>query len=239
MVAQFNLFSFILIIPIDIQKLKNCTLCLYVCLLCYTPDQRSWSWVYWNHLVHPSVPLTACPAARQPLTFVCLSVVLYPWPTKLELGILESPCPSICPADRVPSSSAATYGPWPLTPLIGACIAQQYNFIIVSCQMKTFVLLFKFHWSFPASVQLTVIQYRYSLWLGAELVASLYLNQWWQSYTMLFTVNAYFLVAWNATWILAEFLIWPGLNTLRPRQNGSHFPDDTFKRIFLNENVWI
>ena len=26
-------------------------------------------------------------------------------------------------------------------------------------------------------------------------------------------------------------------NTLRPRQNGRHFPDNTFKRIFLNENV--
>ena len=29
------------------------------------------------------------------------------------------------------------------------------------------------------------------------------------------------------------------LNTLRPRQNGRHFPDDTFKRIFMNENVRI
>ena len=28
-------------------------------------------------------------------------------------------------------------------------------------------------------------------------------------------------------------------NTLRPRQNGRHFADDIFKRIFLNENVWI
>ena len=28
-------------------------------------------------------------------------------------------------------------------------------------------------------------------------------------------------------------------NTLRPRQNDRHFPDDTFKRIFLNENVRI
>ena len=27
------------------------------------------------------------------------------------------------------------------------------------------------------------------------------------------------------------------VNTLRPRQNGRHFPDDIFKRIFLNENV--
>ena len=29
----------------------------------------------------------------------------------------------------------------------------------------------------------------------------------------------------------------PYLNTLRPRQNGRHFADDTFKHIFLNQNV--
>ena len=29
------------------------------------------------------------------------------------------------------------------------------------------------------------------------------------------------------------------INTLRPRQNGHHFPDDIFKCIFLNENAWI
>ena len=29
------------------------------------------------------------------------------------------------------------------------------------------------------------------------------------------------------------------INTLRPRQNGCHFADDTFKHIFLNENVII
>ena len=29
------------------------------------------------------------------------------------------------------------------------------------------------------------------------------------------------------------------INTLRPRQHGRHFADDTFKRIFFNENVWI
>ena len=29
------------------------------------------------------------------------------------------------------------------------------------------------------------------------------------------------------------------LNTLRLRQNGRHFPDDIFKCIFFNENVWI
>ena len=29
------------------------------------------------------------------------------------------------------------------------------------------------------------------------------------------------------------------VNTLRLRQNGRHFPDNIFKCIFLNENVWI
>ena len=29
------------------------------------------------------------------------------------------------------------------------------------------------------------------------------------------------------------------VNTLRPKQNGCHFPDDIFKWIFLNENEWI
>ena len=30
----------------------------------------------------------------------------------------------------------------------------------------------------------------------------------------------------------------PIFNSLRPRQNGRHFADDTFKCIFTNENVW-
>ena len=29
------------------------------------------------------------------------------------------------------------------------------------------------------------------------------------------------------------------VNRLRPRQDGRRFADDTFKRIFLNENVWF
>ena len=29
------------------------------------------------------------------------------------------------------------------------------------------------------------------------------------------------------------------VNTLRPRQNGCYFADDTFKCIFFNENAWI
>ena len=29
------------------------------------------------------------------------------------------------------------------------------------------------------------------------------------------------------------------INTLRPRRNGRHFPDDILKCILLNENVWL
>ena len=36
-----------------------------------------------------------------------------------------------------------------------------------------------------------------------------------------------------------EYFVHIPVNTLRPRQNGPHFPDDIFKWIFLNEIVWI
>ena len=40
--------------------------------------------------------------------------------------------------------------------------------------------------------------------------------------------------------VLRAYTAWQDLiNTLRQRQNGRHFEDDTFKCIFLNENVWI
>ena len=39
---------------------------------------------------------------------------------------------------------------------------------------------------------------------------------------------------------VVSILCWPQcFNTLRPRQNGRHFPDDILKWIFLNENVRI
>ena len=39
-------------------------------------------------------------------------------------------------------------------------------------------------------------------------------------------------VSSQSLWII------PGVNTLRPRQDGCQFPD-IFKCIFLNENIWI
>ena len=45
------------------------------------------------------------------------------------------------------------------------------------------------------------------------------------------------IVLWSRWWPVAA--ITEVVNTLRPKQNGRHFGDDTFKRIFLNENVRI
>ena len=49
------------------------------------------------------------------------------------------------------------------------------------------------------------------------------------------------MTGFNAIMIIKHILWCPIhiLNTLRPRQNSRHFPDDIFKWIFLNENVWI
>ena len=54
------------------------------------------------------------------------------------------------------------------------------------------------------------------------MATSYFLDRWWPSLLM---------HIWNTChwWV----------NTLRPRQNGRHFPDDSFKWIFFNENVWI
>ena len=38
---------------------------------------------------------------------------------------------------------------------------------------------------------------------------------------------------------MALHMIDKAVNTLRPRQHGCHFADDTLKRIFLNKKLWI
>ena len=44
----------------------------------------------------------------------------------------------------------------------------------------------------------------------------------------------------NVVWKMAAILSRPQCaNTLRPRQNGHHFPDDIFEWIIWNENAWI
>ena len=48
-------------------------------------------------------------------------------------------------------------------------------------------------------------------------------------------------IAWfivNHLWNISHGLCFRWFNTLRPRQNGRQFPDDIFKCIFLNENIY-
>ena len=59
-----------------------------------------------------------------------------------------------------------------------------------------------------------------------KLVTKHYLNQWWHRSMMSYDVSI-------PQWV-TEFL-----NTLRPRQNDYHFPDDIFKCIFFNENLCV
>ena len=68
-------------------------------------------------------------------------------------------------------------------------------------------------------------------------------STWW---LCMFITTCHFL-HWNSTlyllnYVMTTFLIlitlW-GWDTLRLRQKGHHFPDNIFKCIFLNENVWI
>ena len=45
------------------------------------------------------------------------------------------------------------------------------------------------------------------------------------------------MICWVGVFYFYVFFI--AFNTLRPREDGRHFPDDIFNCIFLNEKVWI
>ena len=56
------------------------------------------------------------------------------------------------------------------------------------------------------------------------------------------TCRCYWLSSWSRNfYIFSSFSLQNDvfvINTLKPRHNGCHFPDDLFKCIFLNENLW-
>ena len=67
---------------------------------------------------------------------------------------------------------------------------------------------------------------------------------WKENYCVLIQISLYFFLQGpiNNESVLVDVIDQATshcLNTLRPRQNGRHLPDDIFKWIFLNENVWI
>ena len=80
---------------------------------------------------------------------------------------------------------------------------------------------FKFHWTLFLTVQWTISHW-FKWWLGTEQVPGHYLSKLWYGLLMHRCVHC-------TGWV----------NTLRPRQDGCHFPDDFFKCIFLNENALI
>ena len=71
---------------------------------------------------------------------------------------------------------------------------------------------------------------QWNLWIDSLLPWDLYTNGTkWQR------CKFCYLCYYSRVSLLLKNLI----NTLRPRQNGRHFPDDTYKCIFLNENLRI
>ena len=94
------------------------------------------------------------------------------------------------------------------------------------------------------------------LWKGQQTI--IYLNEWWPSLTMHICGSS---GGWVNSEVLEQCYVILMINdyaldilylshshepctscsfiTLRPRQHGHHFPEDIFKCIFLNENVWI
>ena len=68
--------------------------------------------------------------------------------------------------------------------------------------------------------------------------------QWLSRYTWEWGLEKNTVLCKLTIWITQQIYIYCGIsllyvNTLRPRQNGRLFPDDVFKCIFLNGNVWI
>ena len=51
--------------------------------------------------------------------------------------------------------------------------------------------------------------------------------------------RTWLLIGWRTSFQPIRRQAWNLVSTLRPRQHGRHFADDTFKRIFLKENVRI
>ena len=77
----------------------------------------------------------------------------------------------------------------------------------------------------------------------------------WKIFIIEFNWKRHMFVTWPSSWARSglpwlpgrsfEYLTesicckWRSFNTLKPKQNGRHFPDDILKCFFFNENVWI
>ena len=53
----------------------------------------------------------------------------------------------------------------------------------------------------------------------------------------LYQIVPYMCSMYPLLWTIKKIVLDQVINTLRPRQDGRHFPDDTFKCFFLNEKI--
>ena len=126
-------------------------------------------------------------------------------------------------------------------------LISQTTFWNVFSWMKMYEYCLGFHWSLFLGFELTIFQHWIRWWLGADQATSHYLNQWWLGYWCIYASPGlnelkFRQIFFHVSLAINDFTR-PSVpddvnyNTLRPRQNGRHFPDDIFKSIFVNENV--
>ena len=89
---------------------------------------------------------------------------------------------------------------------------QKFNIFLIEISLK-FVLIISHQWL--------------RQWLGAELVTTRYLNQWW-------TLTRWWMASAPGNILYDEFESYP-FNSSPPGQNGRHLADDIFKCTFVNE----
>ena len=75
--------------------------------------------------------------------------------------------------------------------------------------------------------------------LTVELWGVSLLNLWWQMTTNLCLQTESGPANINRTLVTQSIIVSMSFNTLRPWQDGRHFPDDILKCIFVNWNVWM
>ena len=105
--------------------------------------------------------------------------------------------------------------------------------IATLCCYSRVIVLFIFHYIIELDIALFDDQSRRIR--GNNSTDSIRIISDWTKYNDLIYCLQYKPDQWN--YIIQRNTVADIVNTLRPRQNGRHFADDTFNRIFLNGNV--
>ena len=122
----------------------------------------------------------------------------------------------------------------------GTLISEKSNYgnnketiIDTLCCDSRVIVLFIFH--YIIELDLALFDDQSKRMRGNNSTVSIRIISDWTKYNNLIYCLQYKPEQWN--YIIQRNTVADIVNTLRPRQNGRHFADDTFNRIFLNENV--